>query len=136
MALQNSITRDNLEIFVTLFYKNALLDKHIGYFFELEFGYDMQNEEWAEHIALLVNFWDSIFLNKNAYNGDPFGPHFTMVNIKLSHFHKWLALFISTAEEIYTPDIATLFKEKGEFYTQLFIEKMGRNMKNESLTTL
>jgi len=41
-----------------------------------------------------------------------------------------------TANEIYVPDIAILFKEKGEFYSKLFIERLSLDTKNETLTSL
>ena len=119
-----------------MFYERALNDKEIGNIFLVEFGDDMKNEEWREHIELLVNFWDSVFLDETAYNGDPFGPHFTIVNLKRDHFKPWVALFSATADEIYVPDIAALFKEKGEFYSKLFINRLSQETKNGTLTFL
>ena len=120
----------------TLFYERALNDKEIGNIFLIEFGDDMKNEEWTEHIELLVNFWDSVFLDETAYNGDPFGPHFTIVDLKRDHFKPWVDLFSATADEIYVPDIAALFKEKGKFYSKQFIVRLSQKTKNETLTFL
>jgi len=119
-----------------LFYERALHDKIIGTIFLVEFGDDITNEEWTEHIELLVNFWDLVFLDGTDYNGDPFGPHFTIVNLKKDHFKPWVDLFVATAGEIYVPDIASLFKEKGEFYSKQFIHRLSLDTKNETLTSL
>ena len=136
MELQNSINRENLKTFVTLFYKRALNDKTIGTIFLTEFGDDMTHEEWTEHIELLVNFWYAVFIDETAYNGDPFGPHFTIVDLKKSHFKPWVDLFTLTANEIYVPDIAILFKEQGEHYSKLFIDRLSQETKNGTLTFL
>lgn len=119
---------------MSMFYEKALNDKDIGSFFALEFGDDMKNEEWTEHIELLVNFWDSVFLNENAYNGDPFGPHFTIINLKKEDFKKWVELFSETADEIYVPEVSTLIKEKGEFFSKLFIERLSQEIEIEGLS--
>lgn len=120
----------------TLFYERALNDKDIGFIFETEFGDDMENEDWTEHIELLVNFWDSVFLNEKAYNGDPFGPHFTIAHLKMEYFKPWVDLFTETAKEIYVPGVAILFKEKAESYAKEFIERLNQKMKNDTLTFL
>ncbi len=120
----------------TLFYERALHDKDIGFIFETEFGNDMDNEHWTEHIELLVNFWDSVFLDETAYNGDPFGPHFTIANLKVEYFKPWVDLFAATAKEIYIPSVAVRFKEKGESYSKEFIERLSLEMKNDTLTFL
>ena len=133
LELQNSITRENLKTLVSLFYERALNDKDIGNIFLVEFGDDITNEEWTEHIELLVNFWDSVFLDETAYNGDPFGPHFTIVNLKNDHFKPWVDLFTATANEIYVPKVAALFKEKGELYSKEFIHRLSQETKNSVL---
>lgn len=119
-----------------MFYERALHDKKIGNIFLVEFGDDITHEEWVEHIALLVNFWYSVFIDETAYNGDPFGPHFTIVDLKKEHFKPWVDLFTITANEIYVPEIAALFKEKGEFYSELFIHRLSLDTRNETLTSL
>ena len=119
-----------------MFYKRALNDKTIGTIFLTEFGDDMTHEEWTEHIELLVNFWYSVFIDKTAYNGDPFGPHFTIVDLKKGHFKPWVDLFTLTANEIYVPDIAILFKEQGDYYSKLFIDRLSQETKNGTLTFL
>lgn len=136
MELQNTINRENLKTFVRLFYERALHDDKIGTIFLIEFGHDITNEEWTEHIELLVNFWDSVFLDETAYNGDPFGPHFTIVDLKRDHFKPWVDLFIVTANDLYVPDIAAIFKEKAEFYAKQFIDRLSKETKNGTLTFL
>lgn len=134
MELQDHITRENLGILVPLFYKRALDNEELGPIFALEFGESLETEAWKEHLELLVNFWDSIFLNENAYNGDPFGPHFTIVDLKMPYFKTWVGLFSTTAKEIYTPHVAALFQEKAAFFAKEFIDRLSKDTKTEPLS--
>lgn len=134
MKLYNEINRENLHTLVYHFYERALKDAQIGAIFALEFGDDMGENEWQEHIALLVNFWDSIFNNPKAYNGDPYGPHFTIVNLKKEYFPIWVALFAQTASEIYTPTIAKRFEEKAKAFSKEFIHRLGNDTSTQPLT--
>jgi len=124
LKLQSNITRENIAILVHLFYEKAMRDEQIGEYFIIELGDNMANEEWTEHIELLVNFWATIFLDEERYKGDPYGPHFTMVGLRREDFIKWAKIFEHAANKVYVPHIAKLFKEKGDFYAQEFLQKL------------
>ena len=109
MKLHHTITQENIETLVTLFYHEAMRDPLIGHFFILELGEDLAGEEWKEHIDLLVNFWSTVLLDKNLYYSDPYGPHFTIVGLEDEHFTRWLELFSLTSDKVYVPQVAAHF---------------------------
>ena len=118
---------------VTLFYHKAMKNEEIGHYFVLELGDDIENEEWKDHIDTLVNFWTTVFLDEELYFSDPYGPHFTIVGLKQEDFTHWIKLFSETAEELYTPEIAEQFKEKGIYYSKDFIQRLNADNHIENL---
>jgi len=93
LELQDTITRENLETLVTLFYHGAMKDDKIGHYFLLELGSDITNYEWVKHIDILIDFWAKVFLDDPLYDSDPYGPHFTIVGLEKEDFTRWVKLF-------------------------------------------
>ena len=133
MELQKSITRENIETLVTLFYHGAMKDEQIGEYFLLELGTDITNYEWVKHIDILVDFWAKVFLDDPLYNSDPYGPHFTIVGLEKEDFTRWVELFSESAHKVYVPEVATLFKDKGIAYAEEFIERLKMNPESSEL---
>jgi len=133
VALQDTITRENIEQLVTLFYHQAMRDPMIGEFFILELGEDLEAEEWREHIDLLVNFWSTLFLDEKLYFSDPYGPHFTIVGLEDAHFTRWVELFTDTSHQVYTPKIATQFAQKGLAYAKDFMQRLSQGKDTNNL---
>lgn len=108
-------------------------DEEIGHYFELELGDDIESEEWREHIDILVTFWATLFLDETLYFSDPYGPHFTIVGLKREDFKKWIELFSQTADQVYIPEIADQFKEKGVYYSKDFMRRLSADSNTENL---
>lgn len=107
---------------MTEFYEKALEDEELSPFFIDEISDDITDEDWIHHIDLLADFWLTKLLGKDTYYGNFVGAHVKMTHIKRETFAKWLALFSQTADEVYTPQTAELFKTKAielvkEFFT-------------------
>jgi len=134
-ALEKNISKDNLETLVTLFYHEALQDEKIGHFFVLELGEDIENEEWVKHIDILVDFWASVFLDDPEYTSDPYGPHFSIIDLQANDFKRWIALFSQIAKKVYIADIAKDFEEKAVFYAEDFMRRLKMDTSNTSLTS-
>ena len=133
MELQKTITRENIESLVTLFYHGAMKDDQIGEYFLLELGTDITNYEWVKHIDILVDFWAKVFLDDPLYNSDPYGPHFTIVGLEKEDFTRWVELFSESAHKVYVPEVAELFKDKGIAYAEEFIERLKMNPESSEL---
>lgn len=133
MELQKTINRENIETLVRSFYYKAMDDEQIGHYFTLELGEDISNYEWVKHIDILIDFWAKVFLDDPLYNSDPYGPHFTIVDLRKEDFQQWIKLFTQSAEEIYVPEVAQQFKTKAIFYSEQFIERLKINPGCEEL---
>jgi len=121
IELQDSITRENIRVLMTLFYEKAIGDEVLGPFFVDELGDDIENEDWQEHIELLADFWLAMLLQVGPYWGNPSGAHFNIPHLTRKSFMTWLELFSQTADEVYVADIATKFKEKGVVLSEQFM---------------
>ena len=125
MKLHNYINKENLKIFVTSFYKKTLTHEELGHFFIQELGEDITSEEWVEHIDLLVEFWLVQFFGEGDYGGNFIGMHVKVPHIQRESFTHWMELFNQTTNEVYTPDIAELFKEKGTLLSEQFMHELN-----------
>jgi hemoglobin len=106
---------------MTSFYEKAIEDEVLAPFFIDEIGDDLSDEDWFEHIDLLADFWLAKILGENTYYGNFVGAHVKMPHLKRETFTRWLELFSVTADEVYVPDIAEVFKKKGEQFSKQFL---------------
>lgn len=106
---------------MTLFYEKAIQHQELGPFFMNELGDDLKDEEWIEHIELLADFWLAKMLGEDTYYGNFVGAHVKMPHIKQKNFSQWVELFSETADEVYEPNIAELFKKKGLQFSKQFM---------------
>ena len=105
---------------MTSFYEKAMHDQVLGPYFINELGDDITNKEWIDHIELLADFWLAKLLGEDTYYGSFIGAHVKMPLIKKETFTLWVDLFSITADEVYVPDIAELFKKKGLQFSKEF----------------
>lgn len=97
---------------MTAFYEKAIEDEVLAPFFINEISDDISDEDWVEHIELLADFWLAQLLGEDTYYGNFVGAHVKMPTIKRENFARWLELFTQTADEVYAPDTAEIFKKK------------------------
>jgi len=109
---------------MTSFYQKAIADDLLGFYFIHELGDDIKSEEWLDHIELLADFWLAKILGEDTYYGNFVGAHVKMPLIKKESFARWLDLFSQTADEVYSPEVADVFKKKGaQFVKEFFTSK-------------
>ncbi|CAA6811959.1 MAG: Unknown protein [uncultured Sulfurovum sp.] len=109
---------------MTLFYTKALQDPVLAPYFVLELGDDLEDQEWVYHIELLADFWLAKLLGEKTYGGNFVGAHVNVPYISRESFVRWLALFSSTLDEVYTSDIAKKFKDLGENMSEQFMNEI------------
>jgi len=107
---------------MTAFYEKAIDDEELAPFFINEISDDITDEDWIHHIELLADFWLAQLLGEDTYYGNFVGAHVKMPHIKRENYARWLELFTQTADEVYAPETAELFKKKAvqlvkEFFT-------------------
>lgn len=96
------LTEAKIARLVATFYGRARADDLIGPIF------NAQVEDWDHHIAKIADFWSAVMLKTGRYDGRPMPPHLRL-QLKGEHFDRWLALFETTAREIFEGDVAEAF---------------------------
>ncbi len=96
------ITDPGIERLVATFYARARQDDVLGPIF------NRAVDDWDEHIAQITDFWSSIMLRTGRYSGRPLNPHLRLP-LGPEHFDRWLALFETTAAEMFPPDVTHEF---------------------------
>jgi hemoglobin len=89
-------SRNDIEVLVNEFYSKVRKDSLIGPIFN-----DIAKVNWDEHLPKLYNFWSDLLLGEDSYQGRPFPPHIPL-NLEISHFERWLQLFLQTVDENFT----------------------------------
>jgi hemoglobin len=84
-------SRESIQILIDTFYEKVRKDELLAPFFK--------HVHWQSHLPVMYNFWCSLILGDQSYQGKPFDRH---VRLKLnkSHFDQWLKLFFATVDEI------------------------------------
>jgi hemoglobin len=104
-----------------IFYQKVANDETLApYFFE-ELGDDLSNDDWKEHIELLVNFWLAKINGEDTYFGNFIGAHAKMRHIKKEDYNNWFDLFSQTADEVYTQEVAEQLKKKAYQFVRQFL---------------
>lgn len=73
---------------VKSFYDKLMVDEHIGHFFNEAIELDLN-----EHLPIISNFWDSMLLGAQKYQGNPMQKHIALskaARMEASHFDRWL----------------------------------------------
>jgi uncharacterized protein involved in response to NO len=104
---QPVIEPQQLQAFLTAFYKRARTDPLIGPIFTQA----IPDARWEEHVARIHAFWMRVLTGKPGYSGNPFRAHQTLA-LEPGHFARWLALFTETAEHYFDQAARTLLVER------------------------
>lgn len=98
--------RQDIYLLLESFYKKALNDETIGYFFT-----SVAKVNMAEHLPVITDFWEMVLLGGTNYNKNVVAPHMQLHQLsplKEDHFNRWLALFDITVNELYVGPVATM----------------------------
>ena len=90
--------RNDLHKFVTKFYEKLLTDNELKPFFE----HLVQQDQIAQHLEIITDFWNSILFNTLDYQRNAMQPHLDLNKIKQfkkHHFKIWLSHFNTTMDE-------------------------------------
>jgi hemoglobin len=115
-------SRADIEIFIRAFYEKVTVDSVIGKIFTEIFPLN-----WAHHIPLITDFWETILLDHPVYKKNAMQVHYEMNNVfpfKKEHFDAWLHLFNTTLDEMYSGEKVLLAKKRAAGIAQLMQLKM------------
>ena len=123
-VMQNDIeNREDLELFLRVFYRKAFADELIGHFFIEVVPLDLKT-----HIPVIANFWESVAFNKHNYRKNVMEVHQHIHNlskIEKQHLDRWVNLFTETLDENFAGDKTELMKQRGRSIATLMDIKLN-----------
>lgn len=106
----SAVREEEIVSLVDAFYAKVRRDEVLAPVFERAIAAD----SWPVHLAKMYDFWSSVMLTTGRYKGNPMLAHLRLKTIEESMFPRWLALFRETAEELFSPEVAGIFRIKSE----------------------
>jgi len=79
---------------------------------------------WPKHIPTMYNFWSSMLLGDQTYQGNPFEKHIHL-KIDSTHFNRWLELFTHNVDEHFAGARADEAKSRAVTIAGVFQHKLG-----------
>ncbi len=114
-------TRANIELLVNTFYEKVKTDELLAPVFA--------RIDWPAHLPVMYNFWASMLLGDQSYQGSPFQKHIGLP-ISSHHFDRWLYLFIQTVDEHFVGPTAEEVKSRAKQIASVFQFKLGLQKDN------
>ena len=96
----------------TFYRKRVLGDPIIGFFFT-----DIARIDLEKHLPKISAFWQLQLLGKLGYKGQTFAAHKELherAALTEDHFHRWLFLFESTVDELFSGPRADTAKQRAQ----------------------
>lgn len=83
------------------FYYKVRADDVLGYIFN-----EVAQVDWPHHLPVMYAFWEFLLLDTaDAYRGNPIQKHMDLHRrhpLKVEHFDRWVTLFHSTVDELFS----------------------------------
>jgi hemoglobin len=117
-------SREDIVLILTSFYKKAFADDLIGRFFTEVVPLDLES-----HIPIIADFWETIVLDQRKYakNVMQIHQHISSLSpIRKHHLDRWVKLFMTTIEESFDGDKATLMKQRARSIATLMEMRLGQ----------
>ncbi len=110
------LTRNEIKMLVDRFYEKVISDTLLGPTFS--------HVDWPHHLPIMYNFWSSMLLGDQTYQGNPLQKHLPLA-INRTHFDQWLSLFRQTVDENFEGEKAEEVKMRAQSIAGIFQVKMG-----------
>jgi len=108
--------REDIVNLVNCFYDKVKSDQLLAPIFS--------HVDWPHHLPVMYDFWSSMLLGDQRYNGNPLQKHLPLKIVK-SHFEQWLILFKETVDEKFEGNKAEEVKMRAQAIAGIFQIKMG-----------
>ena len=123
MVTKNDIeTRTDIEKLIIQFYGKLMINPVIGFIFT-----DVVKIDLAQHIPIIVDFWETILLDNPVYKKNAMEVHYDLnkkIPLKKEYFTEWLLLFCNTVDELFMGKIAALAKTRAKSIAAIMEFKM------------
>jgi hemoglobin len=124
-------SRADIEAFVNRFYEQVKQDDVIGFIFT-----EVIPMNWAHHVPLIVDFWETILLDNMVYTKNAMEVHYAInkkVPLQTAHFDRWLLLFNRTIDNMYSGIKADLAKTRASSIAAVMQYKMQETANKKSI---
>ena len=129
MGMKKEIENEgDIQFLVDAFYKKAIVDETIGYFFT-----DIIKINWQTHLPIICSFWYSVLFGTTSYKGNPMLKHIELNKkepLHKEHFTKWLQLWEETIDAYFVGKKAEEAKKKAIAMSQLMMYKIEASKQN------
>lgn len=101
---------EDIKLLVNTFYEQVKKDEVIGYIFN-----DVAKVNWEKHLPVMYNFWENVIFFTGNYSGNPMTAHAKWHSVSAftaDHFQRWIKLFTSTVDELFSGEKAELAKQR------------------------
>lgn len=119
-------TSEDVKLLINSFYHKVKSDDLIGFIFN-----DIAKVDWPIHLPKMYAFWEFLLLGGESYSGNPMEPHRALhekVPLKREFFDRWVELFTSTVDELFSGINAEEAKNKARLIAMTWIPKFaGKN---------
>lgn len=125
MELRDIENRADIFLLVTTFYGKIKKDSFIGPVF-LEV---IPENEWESHLEKLTDFWETNLFLVRKFKGNPMKAHKDVDahfnhTIEQKHFGKWLEIWFTTVDELFSGTKAYEAKERARNIASILFLKM------------
>ena len=114
--------RNHIELLVDTFYDRVKLHPILGPIFN-----DMAKVDWNLHLPKMYNFWASILLGDQSYEGNPMTRHIQLsrsIPMAENEFNEWIALFTKTVDDLFEGEKAEEAKTRAANIARLMLHKI------------
>lgn len=105
---------DDVKLLVNCFYDKIRTNELLEPIFN-----ERIKDRWPEHLEKMYRFWQTVLLGEHTYYGSPFPPH-AQLPVGHEHFLKWMELFDSTVDELFTGEKAAEAKWRAAKMAEMF----------------
>lgn len=117
--------RKHIELLVNTFYDRVKLHHVLGPIFN-----DMAKVDWNLHLPKMYNFWASILLGDQSYEGNPMTRHIQLsrsIPMAENEFNEWITLFTKTVDDLFEGEKAEEAKTRAANIARLMLHKIQSN---------
>lgn len=115
-TMTDILARPDVESLIRKFYDKVQADTLLAPHFA--------HVDFPAHLPTMFNFWSSMMLGEQSYQGNPFQKHIPL-KIGKEHFQQWLKLFVDTVDENFQGDRADEIKKRAQSIAGVFQYKLG-----------
>jgi len=117
--------REDLDKLMARFYERMMVDDVIGYIFTHYAKINLDT-----HLPILSDFWETILFEKPVYKRGPkaMNVHIDLaknVPLRNQHFNRWLFLFDTTVDELFSGELANKAKDRASSIAKTMQKRIG-----------